>query len=38
MEKIITFLVWLDTRIHKNSHKQWTGKNGYWIAYGKIGK
>ena len=38
MEKIIAFLVWLDIKIHKSTHKQWTGLKGYWIAYGKIGE
>ena len=37
MNKIISVLVWIDTKIHKNPHKQWTGIDGYWIAYGKIG-
>lgn len=38
MEKIISFLVWLDIKTHKCIHKQWTGIGSYWIAYGKIGR
>lgn len=38
MEKLISFLVWLDCKMNKNVHKQWTGMGGYWIAYGKIYK
>ena len=38
MIKLISFLVWIDTRINKCIHKQWTGKDNYWIAYGKIGE
>jgi hypothetical protein len=36
MEKLISILVWLDRKLHKCTHKQWTGIDGYWIAYGKI--
>lgn len=25
------------TRAKKISHLEWTGKDGYWIAFGKIG-
>jgi hypothetical protein len=36
MEKLISILVWLDMKLYKCTHKQWTGIGGYWIAYGKI--
>ena len=35
--KLITIIVWIITRFKKYSHCQWTGKDGYWIAFGKIG-
>ena len=38
MEKLISILVWLDMKLHKCTHKQWTGIDGYWIAYGTIGR
>lgn len=38
MEKIISFFVWIDSKIHKYIYKQWTGFGGYWISYGKIGQ
>ena len=38
MSNLISILVWIDTKIHKNIHKQWTGLGGYWIAYGEIGR
>ena len=38
IEKMISFLVYLETRKTKAIHSQFTGMNGYWIAYGKIGE
>ena len=38
MKKLISFFVWIDTKIHKYAHNQWTGFGGYWISYGKIGR
>ena len=35
--KIITFIVWIYTIIHKPIHIEWTGCNGYYISIGKIG-
>lgn len=36
--KLITIIVWILTRFKQYDHCQWTGKDGYWIAFGKIGK
>ena len=38
MKRLISILVFLDVKLHKCTHKQWTGIDGYWIAYGKIGR
>lgn len=38
IKKLISFLVFLETRKTKATHTQFTGMDGYWIAYGKIGK
>lgn len=38
IEKLISLLVYLETRKTKSTHTQFTGKDGYWIAYGKIGE
>ena len=36
--KLITIIVWIITRFKKYNHCQWTGKDKYWIAFGKITK
>ena len=38
MTKLITWLIYILTKTTKVSHMEWTGKNNYWIAFGKIGE